>query len=62
MSTITTSDVRKRLFPLLGQVNDNDSAVTIISIAGNGLVISEADEEARQTTWHLHEGERKGAE
>lgn len=53
MTTITASDARKSLFPLLGQVNDDHSAVTITSKAGNGVLISEEDYEAWQTTMHL---------
>lgn len=53
MTTITASDARKSLFPLLGQVNDDHSAVTITSKAGNGVLISEEDYEAWQTTLYL---------
>lgn len=53
MTTITASEARKSLFPLLGQVNDDHSAVTITSKAGNGVLISEEDYEAWQTALHL---------
>jgi antitoxin YefM len=53
MTTITASDARKSLFPLLGQVNEDHSVVTITSKAGNGVLISEEDYEAWQTTMHL---------
>jgi antitoxin YefM len=53
MTTITASDARKSLFPLLGQINEDHSAVTITSKAGNGVLISEEDYEAWQTTLHL---------
>lgn len=53
MTTITASDARKSLFPLLGKVNEDHSAVTITSKAGNGVLISEEDYEAWQTTMHL---------
>jgi antitoxin YefM len=53
MTTITASDARKSLFPLLGQINEDHSAVTITSKAGNGVLISEEDYEAWQTTMHL---------
>ena len=53
MTTITASDARKSLFPLLGQVNDDHIAVTITSKAGNGVLISEEDYEAWQTALHL---------
>lgn len=51
--TITASDARKSLFPLLGQVNEDHSAVTITSKAGNGVLLSEEDYEAWQTTLYL---------
>lgn len=53
MPTITASDARKSLFPLLRQVNDDHSAVTITSKGGNGVLVSEADYEAWQTTLYL---------
>jgi len=53
MTTITASDARKSLFPLLGKVNEDHSAVTITSKAGNGVLMSEEDYEAWQTTMHL---------
>ena len=53
MPTITASDARKSLFPLLGQVNEDHSAVTITSKAGNGVLLSEEDYEAWQTTLYL---------
>jgi len=53
MTTVTASDARKSLFPLLGQVNDDHSVVRITSKAGNAVLISEEDYEAWQTTLHL---------
>ncbi len=53
MPTITASDARKSLFPLLGQVNEDHSVVTITSKAGNGVLLSEEDYEAWQTTLYL---------
>lgn len=53
MTTISASDARKSLFPLLGQVNQDHSAVTITSKAGNGVLLSEEDYQAWQTTMHL---------
>ena len=53
MATITASDARRCLFPLLGQINDDHSVVTITSKAGNGVLISEADYETWLTTMHL---------
>lgn len=53
MTTISASDARKTLFPLLGQINEDHSAVTITSKAGNGVLLSEEDYEAWLTTMHL---------
>lgn len=53
MTTITASDARKSLFPLLGQVNEDHTAVTITSKAGNGVLVSEEDYDAWQTTLYL---------
>ncbi|MFM9876241.1 MAG: type II toxin-antitoxin system Phd/YefM family antitoxin [Rhodoglobus sp.] len=53
MTTITASDARKNLFPILGQINDDHSAVTITSKGGNGVLISEQDYGAWLTTMHL---------
>lgn len=53
MPTITASDARKSLFPLLGQVNEDHTAVTITSKAGNGVLVSEEDYDAWQTTLYL---------
>lgn len=53
MSTMSASEARKNLFPLLGQVNEDHDVVRITSKAGNGVLISEADYEAWQTTRHL---------
>lgn len=53
MSTMSASEARKNLFPLLAQVNSDHDEVRITSKAGNGVLISEADYEAWQTTRHL---------
>ncbi len=53
MSTMSASEARKNLFPLLGQVNENHDVVRITSRAGNAVLISEDDYEAWQTTRHL---------
>lgn len=53
MTTVNASDARRMLFPLLGQVNEDHSVVTITSKAGNGVLMSEEDYEAWQTTMHL---------
>ena len=53
MSTMSASEARKNLFPLLGQVNEDHDVDRITSKAGNAVLISEADYEAWQTTRHL---------
>ena len=53
MTTVTASEARKLLFPLLGQVNDDHSVVTITSKAGNAVLMSEEDYKAWQTTLRL---------
>ena len=40
MSTMSASEARKNLFPLLGQVNADHDVVRITSKAGNGVLIS----------------------
>ena len=53
MSTMSASEARKNLFPLLGRVNADHDVVRITSKAGNAVLVSEADYEAWQTTRHL---------
>ncbi len=53
MSTMSASEARKNLFPLLGRVNEDHDVVRITSKAGNAVLVSEADYEAWQTTRHL---------
>lgn len=53
MSTMSASEARRNLFPLLGQVNDDHDVVRITSKAGNAVLISEDDYEAWLTTRHL---------
>jgi antitoxin YefM len=53
MITVTVDDARESLDSLLAQVNSEHSAVTITSVVGNGVLMSEEDYEAWQTTLHL---------
>lgn len=53
MSTMSASEARKNLFPLLGRVNEDQDVIRITSKAGNAVLISEADYEAWQTARHL---------
>ncbi|MDR0847752.1 MAG: type II toxin-antitoxin system Phd/YefM family antitoxin [Propionibacteriaceae bacterium] len=53
MSTMTASEARQSLFPLLAEVNEDHTTVRITSKAGNGVLVSEDDFEAWQTTRYL---------
>ena len=53
MSTMSASEARKNLFPLLGQVNQDHDVVRFTSKAGNAVLMSETDYEAWQTTRYL---------
>ncbi len=53
MTTMSASEARKQLFPLLGRINADHDVIRITSKAGNGVLISEDDYEAWQTTRHL---------
>lgn len=50
---ITASEARKRLFPLIEQVNDDRSPVEITSKRGNAVLMSAADFAAWQETAYL---------
>ncbi len=51
--TITASEARKNLFPLIKKVNDDHAPVRISSKAGNAVLMSEEDYEAWQETMFL---------
>jgi len=53
MPTLTAEQARQQLFPLLEQVNEDHSEIRIVSAKGNGVLVSEADFEAWQTTRYL---------
>ena len=53
MPTMTATEARKNLFPLISRVNDDHDVVRITSKGGTGVLMSEADYEAWQTTLHL---------
>lgn len=50
---ITASEARKRLFPLIEQVNDDRTPVEIMSRRGNAVLISREDYDALEETAHL---------
>ena len=52
--SITASEARKNLFPLIEKVNDDREAIEITSKRGNAILISKADYEAlTETAWLL---------
>lgn len=51
--TITASEARKDLFPLIKKVNDDHAPVRIASKSGNAVLMSEEDYEAWQETMFL---------
>lgn len=50
---ITASEARKRLFPLIEQVNEDRAPVEITSRAGDAILMSKADYDALEETAHL---------
>lgn len=50
---MTASEARKRLFPLIEQVNDDRTPVEITSKRGNAILMSVDDYEAWQETAYL---------
>ena len=50
---ITASEARKRLFPLIEQVNVDRAPVEITSRAGDAVLMSRADYDALEETAHL---------
>jgi antitoxin YefM len=50
---VTASEARKRLFPLIEQVNDDRTPVEITSRRGNAVLLSRADYDALEETAHL---------
>lgn len=51
--SITASEARRNLFPLIEQVNDDRVAIEIVSRRGNAVLISADDYAALQETAHL---------
>ncbi|RRS00238.1 type II toxin-antitoxin system Phd/YefM family antitoxin [Glycomyces terrestris] len=51
--TITASEARRDLFPLIKKVNDDHAPVRISSKSGNAVLMSEEDYEAWQETMFL---------
>ncbi len=53
MITITASEARKNLFPLIKQVNDDQAAIHISSRGGTAVLVSEAEWNSVQETNYL---------
>jgi antitoxin YefM len=51
--TITATEARQRLFPLIEQVNDDRAPVRIASKRGNAVLVSEADYDSLAETAYL---------
>lgn len=51
--SMTASEARRRLFPLIEEVNDDRSAVEIVSRTGRAYLVSAAEYEALEETAHL---------
>lgn len=53
MTAITASEARKRLFPLIEQVNEDHVSVEIVSKKGNAVLVSKDDYDAMVETAYL---------
>jgi antitoxin YefM len=53
MSAITASEARKRLFPLIEQVNDDHTPVEIVHKHGNAVLVSKEDWDSMEETAYL---------
>ena len=51
--SITASEARRRLFPLIDEVNSDRTAVEIVSKNGSAYLVSAAEYEALQETAYL---------
>ena len=53
MTAITATDARKGLFGLIQQVNDDHTAVEVVSRHGNAVIMSKDDYDAMAETAYL---------
>ena len=53
MSAISASEARKRLFPLIEQVNADHLPVEIVSKHGNAMLVAKEDWDSMQETAYL---------
>ena len=51
--SITASDARKRLFPLIQEINDNATTIEIVSKHGTAFLMSESEYRALKETEYL---------
>jgi antitoxin YefM len=51
--SITATEARRRLFPLIEEVNSDRSAIEIVSKNGSAYLVSAAEYEALEETAHL---------
>lgn len=51
--SITASEARKRLFPLIEKVNDDHLPIVITSKRGNAVLIAQSDYDAMEETAYL---------
>lgn len=55
-AAITATEARKRLFPLIEQVNDDHAPVEIVHRHGNAVLVSKEDWDAMLETAYLLRG------
>lgn len=53
MSAISASEARKRLFPLIEQVNEDHAPIEIVSKHGNAMLVSKEDWDSMAETAYL---------
>ncbi|MET4637222.1 type II toxin-antitoxin system prevent-host-death family antitoxin [Mycetocola sp. 2940] len=53
MTAVTATDARKGLFGIIQQVNEDHTAIEVVSKHGNAVIISKDDYDAMIETAHL---------
>lgn len=56
-AAITATEARRRLFPLIEQVNSDHAPVEIVHRNGNAVLVAKEDWDAMQETNYLSRGE-----
>jgi len=56
VTAITATEARRRLFPLIEQVNDDHAPVEIVHKHGNAVLVSKEDWDAMVETAYLSHG------